>query len=251
MHSITGVRHALATVLTALATASVALVAAPALAGTTATEPSVGECHDLTIDQAYAKADTQPAVDCAQPHTVRTIAVGTLPDNLDWDSSDAAIGKAVDAVCRPAFAQALGRNESTRLMSAYGLFWFEPTKGQRADGARWFTCELGLYGGGRLLDLPTDAVPALPEAPLPDSVALCRQGRTYANTTCARKHAYRAAGTFVMRHDGYPGKKAQDRIIHKHCPAMTAPDPYVAWYLTRPSWKAGFRTVTCFAVTRS
>ena len=249
MRTITGVRHALATVLTALATASVALVAAPALAGTTTT-PSVGECHDLTIDQAYAKADTEAPVDCAQPHTVRTIAVGTLPDNLDWSSSDTAIGKAVDAVCRPAFAQALGRTESTRLLSAYGLFWFEPTSGQRSDGARWFTCELGLFGGGRLLDLPTDKTPALPKAPLPDSVARCLQGSTYATTTCARKHAYRAAGTFAMRHDGYPSKTVQNRIMAKHCGPMTAPHGFIGWYVTKAAWKAGFRTVTCYAVTK-
>ncbi|GAB3793248.1 septum formation family protein [Nocardioides ungokensis] len=256
MNSTTGVRHALATVLTALATASVALVAAPAMAGTTTPDgpdyqaPTVGECRTTDLAGAYKPSDTSAPTDCAAPHTLRVIAVGHLPDGVAW-SKEAAVEKAAAKICQPAENEALGRSYPVRDMSAYAYFWFQPTKDQRSHGARWIRCDLGLWGGAKILPLPTDETPALQQPPLPDKVARCLTPRTLSPTTCARKHAFRATGTFTVKSSTFPGSNKLNTAAARKCAARVSSDRYHWTYRLQPGWNAGDHVVVCYSKTKS
>jgi len=252
MHSITGVRHALATVLTAVATASVALVAAPALAGTTTPDgpdyqaPTVGECRTTNLADASKPSDTSAPTDCAATHTLRVIAVGHLPDDVAW-SQAAAVEKVAAKICQPAENEALGRSYAVRDMSAYSYFWFEPTKGQRSHGARWIRCDLGLWGGAKILPLPTDETPALEQPPLPEKVARCLTPRSFSPTTCARKHAFRATGVFTMKSSTFPGTAKLNAAAARRCPSRVSSDAYRWSYRLKPGWSAGDHLVVCYS----
>jgi hypothetical protein len=214
-------------------------------------QPEVGTCTRTTLEQAAGMSDPSDPVDCATNHTMRVIAVGQLPDALTWDSDLAKIAAAVDDVCDPAFRQTLGETQQKRLLTAYGAFWFGPTKAQRDAGARWFSCKLGLFGGGRLVPLPTDAVPALRAGKVPDSVALCRTAENYLFTTCSRKHVLRAAGLFTIHHDGYPGHRIQYRAMKRKCPDITGKYEWAAFYLSRAEWKSGMHQMRCYSVRKN
>lgn len=245
--------RAVATVAAAVVLLSVST--GPVSAGTTDgpgyQQPAVGECRDLDLAQAMKRSDNTAPIDCASAHTTRVVAVGHLPAALDWDSPNRKLSRAAVKVCEPAAAEALGGTAALRNRSAYGGFWFVPTKAQRAHGARWFRCDLALYGGARLLRLPTDDVPALGGAPLPDSVARCLTAKTFALTTCARKHTFRATGTFRMRQDTYPTHRQFYAAAMKRCPARVDSASWLWSFRGKDAWELGDHTVVCYTKTRS
>jgi Septum formation len=245
--------RAVATV--AAAATLLAVSTGPVSAGTTDgpdyQQPTVGECRDLDLTQAMKKSNGTAPIDCSNPHTTRVVAVGHLPAALDWDSPNRKLSRAVGKVCEPAAAEALGGSAALRNRSAYGWFWFAPTKAQRAHGARWIRCDLALFGGARLLRLPTDDVPALEGAPLPDSVARCLTAKTFAFTTCARKHTFRATGTFRMRQDTYPTLRQFEAAVLKRCPARVESASWRWGVRGKYAWELGDHTVVCYTKTRS
>jgi hypothetical protein len=226
----------------------------PVSAGTTDgpgyQQPSVGECRDLDLAQAMKRSDTTAPIDCADPHTTRVVAVARLPKGLDWDDAARKLDIAAFNVCQPAFDEALGGTAGLRNMSAYVWWWFIPTQNQRAHGARWFRCDLSLYGATRLLRLPTDETPALDGAPLPDSVARCLTPRPFRLTTCGRKHAFRATGTFRMRGAKYPTLAEFEAAADRRCPELVHSDRWLWEGQGRLSWKLGDHTVICYTKTQ-
>jgi hypothetical protein len=245
--------RAVATV--AAAATLLAVSTGPVSAGTTDgpdyQQPTVGECRDLDLTQAMKKSNATAPIDCSSPHTTRVVAVGRLPKALGWDAPIEKLGSAASKVCLPAVDEALGGTARLRDVSAYYSVWFVPTKAQRAHGARWFRCDLGLFGGARLLRLPTDSTPALEGAPLPDSVARCLTAKTFATTTCARKHTFRATGTFRMRQDKYPTGRQFAAAVTRRCPALVDSASWRWSARGRDAWKLGDHTVVCYTKTRS
>jgi len=232
---------------------SVALV--PAVAGAARATPDgpdyqapkVGECRNIDLTAASQASDDTAPTDCANAHTLRVIAVGHLPDGVAW-SQDASVEKTAIRACQPAWNQALGRTLPVRDMSAYTYFWFEPTKAQRSHGARWIRCDLGLQGGSKILALPTDKTPALDQPPLRTKVARCLTSRTFATTSCARTHAWRATGTFVMTSDTFPGAKAIRAAAVRKCPSRVSTDSYRWTYKLRLLWNVGKdHVVVCYS----
>lgn len=213
-------------------------------------QPGVGECRDLDLTQALKAVNATAPTHCADPHTTRVVAVGRLPKGLDWDDPTPKLVTAAINVCQPAVDDALGATASLRNRSAYTWWWFIPTQDQRAHGARWFRCDLSLIGGTRLLRLPTDDVPALDGSPLPDSVAGCLTAQTFYLTTCARKHAFRATGTFRMRQDTYPTRRQFDAAVLKRCPALVDSARWRWSVRNQDAWKLGDHTVVCWTRTQ-
>lgn len=232
--------------------ASVALV--PALAGSALATPdgpdyqapAVGECRNIDLTAASKASDSTAPTDCGSTHTLRVIAIGHLPDGVTW-SQDAAVQRAGAKTCLPALSRTLGRTYPVRDMSAYSYFWFIPTTDQRSHGARWFRCDVGLQGGSKLLALPTDKTPALGSSPLRDKVARCLTSRTFATTTCARSHAWRATGAFTVKSSTFPGaKKITAAAMHK-CPSRVSTASYRWTYRPKTVWRAGDHVVVCYS----
>jgi hypothetical protein len=207
----------------ALSTLTAVTAAAPAMAGDVdITPPAVGSCHDLTWEEAYGDSEPLPAVPCTDPHTLVTTKVITFSEAPDW-SSDAVATKVVKQCYRSEIDFFGGQRKSIQ-MSTYGIWYFYPTEAQRAAGALWARCDVGLYStAGRGTDptikkLPTDGPPLLGAPPV-DQVAKCRKGKRadYAVTTCDRGHALRVVKAVLYPADRYPGQKRINSWTNDKC----------------------------------
>jgi len=240
----------LAVVLTLLAPlAAVVATAGPAQAGPAFQQPRVGECRALTFDALNRWSNNEAPIDCSEPHTSRVIATGRLPRGVGWGASDRQLNRIATDICDPAWKTALGSTYRGRAMTAYSWGWFIPTKAQRERGARWIRCDVILYGGRSLVRLPTDDEPALGAQPHPNGIAACLKARTFIHTVCARRHAWRATGTFVMRQKAYPTDREARRAALRRCPSRTTGS--FAWrYRGEYQWRAGDHVVVCYSHTR-
>jgi hypothetical protein len=238
---------------TALALLGTALAPAAARAGTTVDgpdygRPQVGECHQLNRDQALQGSDRTAPVDCATSHTDRVIALGQLPDGVEW-SQDTKKQRAAYQACFPAFDAAIGRTERVRAMSAYTMLYFFPTQAERAHGARWIRCDVALLANQKLAALPTDRTPALGRSPLPNGVARCMDGRTTYITTCSRRHAYRATGTFTLDVTRFPGDNRLNRAAVRRCPSLVSSRGFNWTYPDPMRWKLPDHVIVCYTRT--
>lgn len=215
------------------------------------TDPQVGDCHDYGMKIAAKEHETSAPVNCNQDHTARVIEVRDLPDGKSWSDYDlVALARMSSRYCYPKLWEALGRTDKVRDMSAYSFYWFTPTKAQRQDGARWIRCDIALNGGRHLLNLPTDAQPALPSGKLPKTVARCLTANTPYTTTCSHRHAYKAVGAFRMKVDHYPSQRKLQKIAVRSCGRFVHTR---AWYWTtrgRSGFAQGDHVMVCYDKTR-
>ncbi|HET8961516.1 septum formation family protein [Nocardioides sp.] len=230
--------------------AAVVAIAGPAQAGPAFQQPSVGECRALTMAEFSRASNNEAAVECSQPHTSRVIATGRLPRDVSWSAPLRRLNRIAVRICDPAWKSALGTSYSSRAMTAYTWGWFIPTKAQRDRGARWIRCDLVLMGGKALVRLPTDNEPALTSPPHPNRIAACLTLRSMAYTTCARRHGWRATGTFVIRQKAHPTDRQFRRAALRRCPSRVSTRSF-AWDDHGPDrWRLGDHVVICFSRTR-
>jgi Septum formation len=230
--------------------AAVVTSAGPAQAGPGFQQPAVGECRALTYGEFLRWSNDEAPVDCAEPHSSRVIAAGRLPKGVNWGPSLKKLPIAI-GICEPAWKTVLGSTYRSRAMTAYSWGWFIPTKAQRERGARWIRCDVILYGGKSLVRLPTDDEPALGAGPHPDSIAACLTTRPAVHTTCARRHAWRGTGTFVMRQDAFPTDGEFRRAALRRCPSLVNTGSFKWRHRVKYQWREGDHTVTCYSRTRN
>jgi hypothetical protein len=232
--------------------AAVVATAGPAHAGPAFQQPAVGECRALTLEELNRWSNNEAPIDCSEPHTSRVIATGRLPRGETWDASLRRLQRIATSICDPAWKEALGSTYRSRAMTAYSWGWFIPTKAQRERGARWMRCDLILYGGTTTLArLPNDDEPALGAEPHPNGIAACLTGRTFFSTICARRHAWRATGTFVIDQDAYPTDRQFRRAALRRCPSRVNTDSFAWDFRSEDRWRLGDHVVICFSRTRN
>jgi hypothetical protein len=216
--------------LLAAAGAVVALiVTAPAEAGgarAATAKPAVGQCRNLTLDQASAASNNTAPSGCKSAHNDRVIAVKNLPKGVSWGelNTPAKVNTMAVRLCYPAFRGALGQNDQVRDRTAYSYLYFVPTAKQRSKGARWMRCDLTLRQAASLAKLPTDRKPALKGSRVPSGVARCLAGKRLVTTTCTSSHRYRAAAAVKIDIKRYPGRKQMIRIGRSRCPGLITTD---------------------------
>jgi len=238
--------------LAAVGAALALTVTAPVTAGgaTAATgKPVVGECRQLTVDQAAAGSNPINPIACSSPHNARVIAVPTLPKGVTYaDIGAAKLDKIATRLCYPAFRAALGQTDRVRNMSAYGFLYFQPTAQQRAAGARWLRCDLRLRHGATLATLPTDRKPALRGTVVPAGVRRCLAGKALRITVCEASHRYRAAGAVKVDLKRYPGRTKLVRIGRQRCPAVVTTDADFRFtWNSKTVWNVAHdRTLICY-----
>ncbi|UMG94617.1 septum formation family protein [Nocardioides sp. TF02-7] len=211
---------------------------------------AVGSCHDLTKREAWAVSEPDPAVPCSERHTTVTTAIVQLTRTPDWDDVR-ALSRRMWVECVRSVDALLPGSTAARVRSAYTIYWFIPTEAQRAAGARWIRCDLGLPDGKRLRPLPASG-PELGRLPLPDRIARCRLGRAayYEVVRCAHRHAFRATH-HVRRTGSFPGARVMRRWAERVCRArIPRAGIYLEYPTTKQSWKAGFRFAVCLKQTR-
>jgi hypothetical protein len=229
--------------------ATLAVIALPsaASAGTEpdpmAGAPAVGDCFDITLAQAMKDSLAKDPVRCAEDHTAVVTTVDELPSRLDWNSSQATIGRVVGKACNAAFDERFHYDTLRFYRSQYQTWAFLPTTAQRDAGARWFDCMVSVRDDRGLIDLPR-SLPKL-TAKLPDVVARCVTAK-YKYTNCADAHAWRSSYAF------YATGKATDRNVdaaaNRVCPRHVTSHRWL-----RSAWDVpGKRFVVgCYSKTRS
>lgn len=221
----------------------------PAARGAGYHQPKVGSCHVLTSREFNAKWAPTATVPCSKKHTTKTLVVKRLTGKVDWQRPD--IFRSIWFPCMRKNQRVLGDNDRVRAMSAFSPSFFMPNPKERARGAKWLRCDIGLVGGRTMRALPHDL--DLGRLPLGDRVARCLSGgeRSLLVTVCAKRHTYRATGAFKLDTKTYPGEKRFVRAAHRRCPALTSS---VRWRYQFPGhrdqWKAGYRSIVCYSQTR-
>lgn len=225
--------------------------------------PTLGACRVLTPDDVAQAANTTETVDCAEPHTAETYAVGQLPgsfDDVDYD--DAKLGEWAYSTCSKAFMEFLGADESLVMRTIVSWAWFRPTQGAWDDGARWWRCDV--VGGGEqskeYVELPTTAKGLLLGRPK-DRWMVCADGPTVAGSVkvpCSDPHQWRAVTTISLGEEGekYPGDRIVEVTTRDFCS-----DSVGAWlgypvdydfgytWFHEAEWEAGNRRSVCWAKT--
>lgn len=193
-------------------------IATPATAGDPlAGAPSVGACYDMTFEEAYDEPMTHPT-DCADRHTLVVVGVHQLPASVDWDDSERRIWqRGVQRSCEASWRTTVGTNPALLYRTLYSSWWFKPSKAQRADGARWFTCAVGMTTSQKLVPLPTGPLPR-PARQNPDAITRC--GSKGGFVPCSARHQLRMVHTFVVRATGNDEArvKVADRAQARTCP---------------------------------
>lgn len=254
------VTAALGVVLLGLTAACSSAPLGPAEPAAAEDPPAVGSCYLLDAAAVAEPSHTGDPVDCSEPHSAETFAVGTLPESLGQDRDDPALGRWVYPRCQRAFERFLGVDESLAMRIQLSWAWFRPSEAAWDEGGRWYRCDA--VGG------PADAADyrALPEsarglfrAEPPLEWLTCARGETVAGSEkvpCSTEHDWRAVTTIKLGgpDDPYPGDRDVQVRTRDFCS-----DSVVAWlnyppeyefgytWFREAEWQAGNRRSICWA----
>jgi hypothetical protein len=225
--------------------------------------PELGACRMLTPDEVAQPSNATKTVDCSEPHTAQTFAVGELPDSLDDAGyEDDAVGTFAYETCSSKFQRFLGADESLVMRTVVSWAWFRPSEKAWDNGARWYRCDI--VGGGEQSEeyalLPETAEGLLAGRPN-DKWMVCVAGETVAGSPkipCSQKHDWRAVTTIKLGDpdEEYPGDRVVEVTTRDFCS-----DSVGAWlnypldydfgytWFHEAEWQAGNRRSICWAKT--
>ncbi|TYL51812.1 hypothetical protein FXB39_08575 [Nocardioides sp. BGMRC 2183] len=231
--------------------------------------PEVGVCRVLSPSDVEMPANATETVECSEPHTAETYAVGELPAEFDdSDYSSKELSAFAYRTCTEAFMKHMQADESTVLRTILTWAWFRPSEKAWDKGARWYRCDVV---GGRIEHQDgsdDDEYRPLPEttegllAGRPDDRWMtCAVGPSVADGTkvaCNQRHDWRAVTTIKLGEpeDPYPGDEVVDSRTRAFCQKSVE-----AWlnypstfdfnytYFHEAEWDAGNRRSVCWAQT--
>ena len=224
--------------------------------------PKLGACRVLTPDDVKLPSNATKVVDCDEPHTAETFAVGEIPEELaDAGYDDREIGSFAYQTCGKKFMAFLGADESLVMRSMVSWAWFRPSETAWDEGARWYRCDV--VGGGddstSYVDLPTTAKGLLLK--LDDHWMVCVNGPTVNGSPkvpCSEDHTWRAVTTIKLGEpeEKYPGDRVVEVTSRDFCSKsvgawLNYPIDYdFGWtYFHEAEWEAGNRRSVCWAKT--
>jgi hypothetical protein len=225
--------------------------------------PALGACRVLAPADISEPTNATETVDCAEPHTAETYAVGDFPADLhDASYDDRRLGAFAYDRCSAQLLKFLGADESMALRTLVSWAWFRPSEDAWADGARWYRCDVvgGHEASTSLLDLPKTAKGLMLPAP-PDEYMACVAGEAVVGaprTPCSERHDWRAVTTIKLGEpdDPYPGDRLVEVTSRDYCGKSVSawldyPLRYTFAYtwFHRAEWKAGNRLSVCWART--
>lgn len=225
--------------------------------------PALGACRVLDPKDVAEPSNNTRVVECTEPHTAETYAVGDLPtkyDDADYD--DESLGAWAYHTCSDGFQEFLGADESLVMRTVVSWAWFRPSKEAWDDGARWYRCDV--VGGGEqsreYVSLPETAKGLLLGRPKDDWL-VCADGDTVAGSVkvpCTQPHDWRAVTTISLgdAKDKYPGDRVAEVTTRDFCSKsvgawLNYPVDYdfgYTWFHAA-EWAAGNRRSVCWAKT--
>ncbi|WP_307816585.1 septum formation family protein [Nocardioides limicola] len=225
--------------------------------------PELGACRMLTPEDVAEPSNATRIVDCAEPHTAETYAVGELPERLVEESYDSSrLGNFAYRRCSEAFEEFLGADESAVMRSMLSWAWFRPSEKAWEAGARWYRCDA--VGGGdqsvEFVELPETAKGLL-RPPPPDEWMACAVGPTVEGSVkvpCSADHDWRAVTTIRLGRDDdeYPGDALVEVRTRDFCSEsvgawMNYPLDFEYGYtwFHEAQWRVGNRRSVCWAKT--
>jgi hypothetical protein len=225
--------------------------------------PELGACRMLTPDEVAEPSNATRTVDCSEPHTAQTFAVGELPSTFEAaDYHDDAMGEYAYQTCSTKFQRFLGADESLVMRTVVSWAWFRPSEEAWDKGARWYRCDI--VGGGEqseeYAELPETAEGLLSGRPK-DTWMVCVAGDAVAGSPkipCSETHGWRAVTTIKLGEleDAYPGDRAVEVTTRDFCSDsvgawLNYPIDYdfaYTWF-HEAEWQAGNRRSVCWART--
>ena len=164
------------------------------------TPPKVGDCHELTLDEATDPVDAGETVPCRQPHTAVTYKVGkisALDDGHLLAVDSPTVRARIAEACPPALPAYLGGDETTVRLSRFEPVWFGPSLEEADAGADWFRCDVvGVRGQGELITLPRKVKGVLDAPDALDRFGTCGtaapDAKGFERVVCSEKHTWRA-----------------------------------------------------------
>jgi hypothetical protein len=225
--------------------------------------PELGACRMLTPDDVAAASNATRTVECTEPHTAQTYAVGPLPDEFeDADYEADEVGRFAYRTCADKFEKFLGADESLVLRTIVSWAWFRPSEKAWDEGARWYRCDI--VGGGEkseeFIELPETAQGLL-QGQLSDRWLVCADGESVSESTkvsCREDHQWRAVTTIKLGEPGdpYPGDDVVEVTTRDYCSDsvgawLNYPVDYEYGYtwFHEAEWEAGNRRSVCWAKT--
>ncbi len=226
-------------------------------------QPEVGACRVLSPADVAESTDLSATVECTEPHTAETFAVGQLPSTYDdAERNDAAVGEWAYDACSTKFQDFVSADDSLVMRTVVSWVWFRPSEAAWDDGARWYRCDI--VGGGEqskeYVDLPTTARGLL-KGKQQDRWLVCADGETVSGAVkvaCTEPHDWRAVTTITVGKDNaaYPGDRSVEGTTRNFCSKSVAawlgyPVEYdfgYTWF-HRAEWEAGNRRSVCWAKT--
>ncbi|GAA4369840.1 septum formation family protein [Nocardioides caricicola] len=225
--------------------------------------PTLGACRVLTPEDVAQPSNNTSVVECAEPHTAETFAIGELPatfDDADYDDPD--LGAWAYKTCSRAFMSFLGADESLVMRTVVSWAWFRPSEKAWDDGARWYRCDV--VGGGEqtkeYVELPETAKGLL-TGRIGDQWMVCADGPTVSGSVkvpCTEPHEWRAVTTISIgdEKDTYPGDRLVEVTTRDYCSKsvwawLNYPVDYdygYTWF-HEAEWDAGNRRSVCWAKT--
>ncbi|WP_228942574.1 MULTISPECIES: septum formation family protein [unclassified Nocardioides] len=225
--------------------------------------PELGACRVLTPDDVAQPSDATRTVDCSEPHTAQTYAVGPLPDELsDAAYDDPRLGAFAYDTCSAQQMAFLGADESTVMRTVVAWAWFRPSEAAWDEGARWYRCDLvgGSEQSEEYVELPETAEGLL-TGRVDDRWLVCADGATVAGSPrvpCSEPHTWRAVTTIKLGEAGdpYPGDRLSEVRSRDFCSesvgAWLGYPPtyeYGYTYFHEAEWDGGNRRSVCWART--
>ncbi|GAA1543944.1 hypothetical protein GCM10009788_53030 [Nocardioides humi] len=223
--------------------------------------PTAGACYPLPYDAAVAPTSEVEAVDCEQPHTSVTFAIGTIDAFVDGhllavDSEK--VQAQVSSACPTQLLSYVGGTLTDLRLSMIRSIWFTPTVEQSDAGATWYRCDAVLLdGASRLADLDGDLEGALAGEGVPNKYAMCGtaapDAEDFERVRCSAKHSWRAIDVVAFEAVKYPGVKkvrAAGRTRCEDAAADVAEDPLTfQWgyeWPTKEQWAMGQKFGRCW-----
>ena len=201
-------------------------------------------------------------MECTEPHTAMSYAVGSLPISLEDADYDADELEAFAfRTCSDEFTKLLGADESLAMRSVLTWAWFRPSQDAWDQGARWYRCDV--VGGSSqtdgLIELPPNVKKILqrPE----DDWLVCAAGDTVDDSVklaCSQALDWRAVTTIKLGEaaDPYTGDAVAESKTNDYCSQSVGawlgyPVDYdygYTWF-HEDEWNAGNRRSVCWAKT--
>ena len=236
---------ALVTMLSAAATLPAAAQSGARAGDPLAGAPAVGECRNYTADDRMNPSEHSSAVDCAGRHTALVVKVEIAPSKYDLSGKPTAqLENFAYETCLPAWRNAVGATHAQSHLVAYTYSWFAPTRSQLELGARWIRCDVNIYDGEKLGNLPgtTPFVDGFIDRV--DRKCLTAKGLV---VSCASRHRWISRGLLTMPKGPYSVDR-QDTVARRRCPGTLhgSDTRFLWWRVSESSWKAGERHVVCF-----